>query len=350
MSERYASLPLAQIEPDPLQPRHELESVDDPALTEARTLQGLAQSIREFGILQPIRVRSVSDAEGERYRIVSGQRRYEAAKLAGLTSVPTLIEDDADSADERLLKQVTENFQRKALTATELALAIASLLQGGGSREVVETKLGIQSSQITILLSLLNLSEPVKVAFARGRIESPRAAYDLNRLPPVVQEQLIGDAETKGRVIGQREVREARAEYAVRSMRQKHRFEAPELLEADYAELLRLLDDGVADAYSPEADRDAVFGEGWRRIEDPWSGSPQGEPQMGMPQVTGHPQIAEGIEVPSFHLSREQALRLLDWLVAQGVASSEDLADAHARSATDSTDLGKRLAALLARV
>jgi ParB family chromosome partitioning protein len=349
MSERYASLPLSQIEPDPLQPRHELESVDDPALTEARTLQGLAQSIREFGILQPIRVRRLSDAESERYCIVSGQRRYEAAKLAGLTSVPTLIEDDADSADERLLKQVTENFQRKALTATELALAIASLLQGGESREGVERKLGIQSSQITILLSLLNLSEPVKVAFARGRIESPRAAYDLNRLPPVVQEQLITQAEAKGRVIGQREVREARAEYAVRAVSKKHRFEAPEMLQADYAELLRILDDGVGDAYAPEADRDVVFGEGWRRIADPWAESPPGEPRIGIPEATGQP-LEEGIDVPSFQLSREQALRLLDWLVAQGAASAEDLKESASRSTADTVTLGKRLAELLARV
>lgn len=350
MSERYASLPLSQIEPDPLQPRHELESVDDPALTEARTLQGLAQSIREFGILQPIRVRSVSDPQGERYRIVSGQRRYEAAKLAGLVSVPTLIEDDADSADERLLKQVTENFQRKALTATELALAISSLLQGGASRDEVERKLGIQSSQITILLSLLKLSEPVKVAFARGRIESPRAAYDLNRLPPVVQEQLITQAETKGRVIGQREVREARAEYAVRAVRAKHRYEAPELREADYAELVRLLDDGVVDAYSPDADRDAVFGEGWRRIADPWAHAQPDEPRLGIPEATGQQQVGEGIAVPGFLLSSEQALRLLDWLATHGVASAEDLADAHARFATDPVALGKRLAELLTKV
>ena len=66
MRERYAALPLDQIEADPLQPRHELESVDDPTMTEARTLQGLAQSIREFGMLQPIRVRRVDDAAGER--------------------------------------------------------------------------------------------------------------------------------------------------------------------------------------------------------------------------------------------------------------------------------------------
>ena len=69
MRERYAALPLDQIEADPLQPRHELESVDDPTMTEARTLRGLAQSIAEFGILQPIRVRRVSNDDGERYRI-----------------------------------------------------------------------------------------------------------------------------------------------------------------------------------------------------------------------------------------------------------------------------------------
>jgi hypothetical protein len=70
---------------------------------------------------------------------------------------------------------------------------------------------------------------------------------------------------------------------------------------------------------------------------------------LGIPEATGQ-QVEDRIDVPSFHLSREQALRLLDWLVTRGAASAEDLTDVHARSATDSTDLGKRLAALLARI
>lgn len=343
MSERYASLPLAQIEPDPQQPRHEMESVDDPALTEARTLHGLAASIREFGILQPIRVRRVTDEQGEHYRIISGQRRYEAAKLAGLSEVPTLIDEGSIEGDHLLLQQVTENFQRKALTATELALAITSLLQGGASREEVERKLGIQSSQITILLSLLKLSEPVKVAFARGRIESPRAAYDLNRLPPVIQERMISDAEVKGRVIGQRDVRAARDEYGVRTTSKKHRYEAPELRQVDYADLLLVLNDGVTDDYAPATDRDAVFGDGWRRIEDPWANPQQGTPTQGQVE-------AARIEVPKFRLSREQALRLLAWLASQGVAVPDSLAQAAADAATAPAWLGKQLAELLSGV
>ena len=91
MSDVLLNLPLALLSPDPHQPRRELES-DSPSVTEAATLQGLANSIRAVGILQPIRVHALASLDGaSRYTIVSGQRRYEAAKMLGLDTVPCLV-------------------------------------------------------------------------------------------------------------------------------------------------------------------------------------------------------------------------------------------------------------------
>ena len=91
MSDQYLTLPVALLLPDPHQPRTELES-DNPSVTEAATLQGLANSIQEVGMLQPIRVHAVDSLDGvTRYTIVSGQRRFEAAKMLGLDGVPCLV-------------------------------------------------------------------------------------------------------------------------------------------------------------------------------------------------------------------------------------------------------------------
>jgi len=362
MNERYVTLPLAQIEPDPNQPRHELESPDDPGLTEARTLQGLANSIREFGLLQPIRVRRLTEEKqsahsGEtcpevRYRIVSGERRYEAAKKAGLTEVPTLIEDEDDTANTRLIKQVTENFQRKALTATELALAISSLLQTGASRNEVEKRLGVPASQITILLSLLNLSDAVKAAFARGRIESPRAAYDLNRLPSNVQEEIIAQAEHKGRVIAQKDVSDLRKEIAGQASVKKHRFEAPPLSPADQRALLMLLEDGMADPYDPESDRDQMFGEGWRALAAQEAPLPQKVTPGAVVSTLSAPPPSNppAVMVPSVQLSHPQVMKLLDWLVSQGVVRGDELGELSQGMAPAPGVLGPRLAEWLSRI
>jgi ParB family chromosome partitioning protein len=158
---------------------------------------------------------------------VSGQRRYEAAKMLGLGSVPCLVVDVPDDDSHTLVSQVTENLQRKAMTATELALAVQSLVQSGETQDGVARKLGIQPSQVTLLLNLLVLSGPVKAAFARGRIESPRAAYDLNKLPPALQEQLIGESEQKNRIVTQRDVREVKQMHAKKLSQVRHRYEAP---------------------------------------------------------------------------------------------------------------------------
>jgi ParB/RepB/Spo0J family partition protein len=312
---------------------------DSAGVTEAHTLQGLANSIQEVGILQPIRVRAVvqDDAEtgvdvdsaGEetRYTIVSGQRRYEAAKMLGLTSVPCLVIDDPADASHTLVSQVTENLQRKAMTASELALAVQSLVQSGATQEAVAHKLGIQPSQVSLLLNLLVLSGPVKVAFERGRIESPRAAYDLNKLPPQLQEQLIGEAEHKGRIVTQRDVREVKQLYAQKLSQVRHRYEVPAVTKEEYAAFTDCLVDGVQDHYDPTDDRFAVFGPDWPQWETRqtgvvWgasgvSGAGTDNNHVGIGGAMGHPPPHDAdtvdalrVRVPGFSLTRDQVIRL----------------------------------------
>lgn len=300
MSEHYQRLPLHCLAADPDQPRIELERADE-ALTEAHTLWGLAQSIREVGILQPIRVQPIPEQPGQ-YRIISGQRRFEAAKLAGLEDIPCLIDEAPGNAQTVLLAQVSENLQRKAFTANELAMAIASLRQGGESRDAIAKKLGIQASQVTLLLSLLQLNAPIKAAFDRGRIESPRAAYDLNKLPEALQEALIHEVDSRGRVLTQRDVREARLAQRYQGAEQLHRYEAPLLTSAEFQavrEVLAEVDD--ASDYVPDTDRDAVFGPDWRSLGQ----------QTVAEAVPARPVDPSGVPIPSIQLTSAQAERVL---------------------------------------
>jgi ParB/RepB/Spo0J family partition protein len=315
MSDQFFTLPLASLSPDPHQPRRELEN-DSNTVTEAATLQGLANSIAEVGILQPIRVRAVADVAGApHYQIISGQRRFEAARMLGLGVVPCLVIDEPANASHTLVAQVTENLQRKAMTPSELAVAVQTLVAAGATQDEVARKLGIQSSQVTLLLNLLVLAGPVKVAFERGRIESPRAAYDLNKLPPALQEQLIGEAENKGRVVTQRDVREVKQLHAKQLSQVRHRYEAPEVTADEYQAFAQCLDDGVEDNYDPMNDRDAVFGEDWTQIEARQSRSPAGG--SGTPTGANADNVdALRVRVPGFTLGRDQVFRLYQLLGA----------------------------------
>lgn len=341
MADQFLSLPLTSLSPDPHQPRRELEN-DSDTVTEAHTLQGLANSIAEVGILQPIRVRAVGDAGGApHYQIVSGQRRFEAAKMLGLAKVPCLVIDEPVSASHTLVAQVTENLQRKAMTASELAVAVQTLVASGATQDEVARKLGIQSSQVTLLLNLLVLTGPVKVAFERGRIESPRAAYDLNKLPPALQEQLIGEAEQKGRIVTQRDVREVKQMHAQKLAEVRHRYEVPAVTADEYQAFAQCLDDGAEDYYDPMDDRYAVFGKDWPELEALQTGSPAGGPGP-LAGANADNVDALRVRVPGFTLRRDQVSRLYQLL---GEIPPDLLADA-SQSGIAGKELARRLSEL----
>lgn len=348
MAEQFMTLPLALLTPDPQQPRRELES-DNTTVTEAHTLQGLADSIREVGILQPIRVRALPAAEGvdvaqqgaPRYMIVSGQRRYEAAKMLGLSKVPCLVVDESADASKTLVSQLAENLQRKAMTASELALAVQSLVQSGATQAEVAQRLGIPASQVTLLLNLLQLASPVKAAFERGRIESPRAAYDLNKLPTSLQTQLIAEADRKERVITQRDVREVKLLNSKQMAQARPRYEPPEVSVDEYSDFLQCIQDGIHDEYDPTDDCDAVFGPEWRTLYGVQTGQyPQPGQRLGGADALADTVDAIRVRVPGFTLTRDQCMRL--YAAMSWTPPSEQLEDPAA--------LGRELARLLSEV
>jgi ParB/RepB/Spo0J family partition protein len=253
-------LPLSELHPDELQPRTELEGTD--TASEFRTLEGLAQSIRERGILQPLRIMKLNSGG---YRIQSGHRRHAAAQMAGLQTVPcVIIQDDGDSVGQ-YIDQITENTQRKSMTSNEMSLAIQKLLHEGLSQADVSRKLGVNESTVSMLTRLIKLSPTIKQAFDKGLIESPRTAYDLERLPKALQEHIL--SQIGNMPLTQAAVREAKRAWDSNGLASRHPFQAPGIAAETFASLHSCLDDGRQDQYSKatiERDRDAFFGSGWR--------------------------------------------------------------------------------------
>lgn len=148
LSRRVQYIPLSQIYPNPQQPRR---TFDEAALRE------LADSIRAYGILQPLTVRHAATG----YQLVAGERRLRAARLAGLREVPCLLAD-VDEQDAGLLALV-ENLQRRDLDCFEEAAAIARLIQRYHlSQEQAAEKLGKSQSAVANKLRLLRLSDRVR--------------------------------------------------------------------------------------------------------------------------------------------------------------------------------------------
>ena len=162
-------IPIDAISPNPLQPRH---------VFEPEKLAELAQSIRANGIIQPLIVRRRGP---DHYELVAGERRWRAARMAGLDTVPALIQD---LADERLLEiTLVENIQREDLNPIELAQAfdrMARELQL--SHEEIGRRTGKDRSTVTNMLRLLRLPEEVQVLLAERRL-SPGHARALLGLP-----------------------------------------------------------------------------------------------------------------------------------------------------------------------
>lgn len=155
----YGSLynvPLDYIEPNPANPRKNF----DPA-----AMEELAQSIREVGILQPL----VLVERGDKMMIVAGERRWRAAQLAGLASVPALVMDLTDAQVAEIM--LVENLQRKDLDPIEEAQAYRALLEGHGyTQEALAEKIGVSQGHIANRLRLLELPETVRENISRGII------------------------------------------------------------------------------------------------------------------------------------------------------------------------------------
>lgn len=155
---------IRSIEPNPQQPRKRFDE---------ESLQELAQSIRQQGVLQPILVRPHPRETGT-YQIVAGERRWRAAALADLETIPALIQDITDS--QSLIIGLVENLQREDLNPMEEAEALEALQQELGlSQEALAHKIGRSRPSITNCLRLLHLEDEIREAVRNESISAGAA-------------------------------------------------------------------------------------------------------------------------------------------------------------------------------
>lgn len=177
-------LPIDLIERNPHQPRR---SFDEAALQE------LADSIAEHGILQPILVR----AKGDGYEIVAGERRYQAARRAGLTEVPVLVREVSD--EESFQLALVENLQRADLNPIEEALGYRTLIQEQGLTQTELARIVSKSrSAVTNTLRLLDLPEAVQELMADGKLSAGHARAILAVPDPEARERLAQKVVAEG--------------------------------------------------------------------------------------------------------------------------------------------------------
>ncbi len=154
-------MPIDAIEPNPLQPR---------SVFVAERLGDLAQSIRANGIIQPLIVRHVNG----KYQLVAGERRWRAARLAGLAEVPVVVQD---FATDRLLEvALIENIQREDLNPIEVAQALDRLAREHSlSHEDIGQRTGKDRTTVTNLIRLLRLPQDIQLLVAEHRLSMGHA-------------------------------------------------------------------------------------------------------------------------------------------------------------------------------
>lgn len=149
------------VEPDRNQPRKTFD---------AEKLQELADSVKQYGVLQPLLVQK----EPDYYRIIAGERRWRAARLAGLTEIPVIVKNF--SAQDSMAVALIENLQRQNLNPMEESMAYQKLLtEFSLTQEQVAAKLGKSRSAIANSLRLQNLAEPVQKSLSEGLISPGHA-------------------------------------------------------------------------------------------------------------------------------------------------------------------------------
>ena len=191
--EGSVTLPISQVEPGLNQPRKRFDQ---------EALADLAESIRIHGIIQPLTVRRLSTGY---YQIIAGERRWRAAKLAGLTEVPAVIME----ADDRKVMELglIENLQREDLNPAEEARGYHSLMEEYGlTQEQVAQQMGKSRPAIANTLRLLALPEDIMKLVEEGQLSAGHARAILGAPTPAMQRQAA-----KKVVEGQLSVRQTEA-------------------------------------------------------------------------------------------------------------------------------------------
>jgi ParB family chromosome partitioning protein len=171
MSQYYSDsifwIEIEKIKPNPYQPRRDFDQ---------NALQDLSESIRMYGLLQPITVTRVETTKEDgglvvHYELISGERRTRAAKLAGLTQIPSIIRAKEEDARTKLELAIIENIQREDLNVIDRAKAFQQLVKEFGFKHAeVAVKMGKSREYVTNSMRLLNLPEHMLQALGEKRI------------------------------------------------------------------------------------------------------------------------------------------------------------------------------------
>jgi ParB family chromosome partitioning protein len=173
-------VPISHIRPNSFQPRSQFDE---------ESMAALAASIREVGLLQPVLVRELED-ETESYELIAGERRWRAARRAGLQTIPVLVQvaDDVASLEQALV----ENLHRVDLNALEEAAAYQQLIDEFGlTHEQVATRMGKGRATVTNTLRLLQLPAGAQRALAERGISAGHARALLGTPDRALQEKLV---------------------------------------------------------------------------------------------------------------------------------------------------------------
>jgi ParB family chromosome partitioning protein len=177
-SSRIGEIDINRIVPNPDQPRKEMDE---------GALQELANSISKIGIIQPITLRQMDDGT---YQIIAGERRWRAARLAGLTAVPAYVRT---ATDEKMMQMaLVENIQREDLNAIEISLAYNNLIQQFKlTQEQLADQVGKKRVTVTNYLRLLKLPADVQIALRNKEIDQGHARALLGLERPSMQLKLF---------------------------------------------------------------------------------------------------------------------------------------------------------------
>jgi ParB family chromosome partitioning protein len=186
-------IPIENIEPNPKQPRRNFE---DGSLNE------LAGSIKTHDIIQPI---TVSKLHGNKYRLISGERRWRAAKLAGIKDIPAYVRQANDQ--ELLELALLENLQREDLNAMEIAFSYKRMMDElNHTQEEVAERMGKDRSTVTNYIRLLKLPPDIQIAVRSGEVSMGHARALINVDTIDKQLFIFDEIKTKGLSVRQTEL------------------------------------------------------------------------------------------------------------------------------------------------
>jgi len=220
---------IEKVSPNPYQPRREFDPI---------ALKSLSESIRMYGVLQPLVVtRKEVFHEGGgmtvEYELISGERRLRASKLAGLQQVPVLIRSGEDSGREKLEMAIIENLQREDINAVERARAFERLAKEFGLKQAqIADKVGKSREYVANTLRILALSDEILNALSEGKISEGHTRPLLmliDRLP----EQVVLFKEIMTKKLTVREAESLARRVATEKIRNKEKYLDPATIELE---------------------------------------------------------------------------------------------------------------------